>query len=66
MDPVNIDPTIQPSGPVCDAEVPRRIHVEVPVPEADVRFVYQQLSGIRRCRTGRSFSPPRQACASSR
>jgi hypothetical protein len=44
VDPLNIDPTIQPSGPVCDAEVPRRIHVEVPVPEADVRFVYQELS----------------------
>jgi hypothetical protein len=44
VDPDNIDPPTPPSGPVCDAEVPRKIHVEVPVPQADVRFVYQQLS----------------------
>lgn len=44
IDPDNIDPPIPPSGPVCDAEIPRRIHVEVPNPEADVRFVYEQLS----------------------
>lgn len=35
---------IPPSGPVCDAEVPRRIHVEVPYPEADVRFTTTQLT----------------------
>jgi hypothetical protein len=44
LDPDNLEPPTPPSGPACDAEVPRRIHVEVPVPEADVRFVYQQLS----------------------
>jgi hypothetical protein len=44
LDPDNIDPPVPPSGPVCDAEIPRRIHVEVQEPEADVRFVYQQLS----------------------
>jgi hypothetical protein len=44
VDPDNIDPPIPPSGPVCDAEVPRRIHVEVPSPEADVRFVYDKLT----------------------
>jgi hypothetical protein len=44
LDPDNLAPPIPPSGPPCDAEVPRRIHVEVPSPEADVRFVYQQLS----------------------
>lgn len=35
---------IPPSGPPCDAEVPRRIHVEVPDPEADVRFQYEQVT----------------------
>ena len=35
---------IPPSGPACDAEVPRRIHVEVPYPQADVRFVTTQLT----------------------
>ncbi len=44
LDPDNLEPPIPPSGPVCDAEVPRKIHVEVPVPEADVRFTYQQLT----------------------
>jgi hypothetical protein len=44
LDPDNLEPPTPPSGPPCDAEVPRRIHVEVPVPEADVRFVYEQLS----------------------
>jgi hypothetical protein len=43
-DPDNIDPPLPPSGPMCDAEIPRKIHVEVPDPEADVRFQYRQLS----------------------
>jgi hypothetical protein len=44
VDPDHIEPPIPPSGPVCDAEIPRRIHVEVPVPSSDVRFQYQQVS----------------------
>jgi hypothetical protein len=44
VDPDNIDPPTPPSGPVCDAEVPRKIHVQVNDPDADVRFVYGQLS----------------------
>jgi hypothetical protein len=43
LDPENIDPPIPPSGPVCDAELPRRIHMEIPSPEADVRFSYSEL-----------------------
>jgi hypothetical protein len=45
QDPDNLpgEPPIPPSGPTCDAEVPRRIHVEVPYPAADVRFVTTQL-----------------------
>jgi hypothetical protein len=43
VDPDNIEPPIPPSGPMCDAELPRKIHVEVPVPQADVRFVYGQV-----------------------
>jgi hypothetical protein len=42
-DPDNLAPPLPPSGPPCDAEVPRRIHVEVPEPKADVRFQYEQL-----------------------
>jgi hypothetical protein len=44
VDPDNIDPPTPPSGPICDAEVPRKIHVQVHDPDADVRFVYGQLS----------------------
>jgi hypothetical protein len=46
QDPDNLpgEAPIPPSGPVCDAEVPRRIHVEVPYPEADVRFTTTQLT----------------------
>jgi hypothetical protein len=48
IDPDGIDKPIPPSGPVCDAEIPRKIHVEVPSPEADVRFQYVQ----------RTWNPP--------
>ena len=44
IDPDGLAPPMPPSGPPCDAELPRKIHVEVPEPEADVRFQYQQLS----------------------
>jgi hypothetical protein len=43
-DPDNLAPPLAPSGPVCDAEIPRRIHVEVTHPDSDVRFVYETLS----------------------
>ncbi len=43
-DPDNLGPPIPPSGPTCDTEIPRKIHVEVPNPEADVRFQYEQVS----------------------
>jgi len=44
IDPDNLEPPLPPSGPPCDAEIPRKIHVEVPAPESDVRFLYQDLS----------------------
>lgn len=44
-DPDGLAPPVPPSGPPCEAEIPRKIHVEVPEPEdSDVRFQYQQLS----------------------
>ncbi len=42
VDPDRIDPPIPPSGPVCDAEIPRRIHLEIPA-DADVRFSYTEV-----------------------
>jgi hypothetical protein len=44
LDPDGLAPPVSPSGPICDAEVPRKIHMEVPDPDsADVRFQYTQL-----------------------
>jgi hypothetical protein len=44
VDPDNLAPPIPPSGPLCDAEIPRRIHVEVPDRAADVRFNYEEIT----------------------
>ncbi|HEY2516368.1 MAG TPA: hypothetical protein VGI39_36100 [Polyangiaceae bacterium] len=42
VDPDGIEPPL-PAGPPCDAEIPRRIHVEVPDEEADVLFRYEDV-----------------------
>jgi hypothetical protein len=42
-DPDNLAPPVPPSGPVCDAEIPRMVRIEVPQPSTDVRFVYQKM-----------------------
>jgi hypothetical protein len=43
-DPDNLQPAIPPSGPICNAELPRRIHIELEAPRpSDMRVVYQQL-----------------------
>ena len=44
VDPDGIDPPIPPSGPMCQAELPRRIHVEVPGKDADVQFRYEDVA----------------------
>ncbi len=43
VDPDGLAPPVAPSGPLCDAEIPAKIHMEVPDPEADVRFHYQDV-----------------------
>lgn len=43
-DPEHIDPPLPPSGPECDAEVPMRIHVDVPALGNDVRFRYDEVA----------------------
>jgi hypothetical protein len=58
IDPDNLEPPIPPSGPVCDAEIPRHIHVEVPSPEADIRFVYGQLTWNPPLPAGTFEQPP--------
>lgn len=44
VDPDGIDPPTLPSGPTCTAELPRKIHVEVPGKDEDVRFRYENVS----------------------
>ena len=43
VDPAMIDPPIPTSGPQCTAELPRRIHVEVPGKDQDVLFRYDDV-----------------------
>jgi hypothetical protein len=42
-DPEGLEPPLAPSGPECDAEVPRRIHIEVPEGGQDVLFRYDDV-----------------------
>ncbi len=42
-DPDGIDADIPPSGPVCKAEVPRRIHIEVPYTSEDLIVRYEAV-----------------------
>jgi len=43
VDPDGLDPPIPPSGPPCDVEVPRKIHIEVPESDQDVLFRYDDV-----------------------
>jgi hypothetical protein len=42
VDPDGIDPPVPPSGPACDAELPRSIRVDVPHSEQEVTFQYKE------------------------
>jgi len=44
VDPDGIDAPLPVSGPVCQAELPRRIHVEVPGKDEDVLFRYEDVT----------------------
>jgi len=44
VDPDHIDPDTPVSGPVCTAELPRRIRVEVPGKDEDVLFRYENVT----------------------
>jgi hypothetical protein len=43
LDPDNLEPPTPPSGPTCDAEIPRKVRVVVAEPDADVRVLYDQI-----------------------
>jgi len=59
VDPDNLEPPIPPSGPQCDAEVPRTIHLEVPSRDAEVRFQYTQVLWNPPLPEGTFVQPPR-------
>lgn len=44
IDPDGLDPATPISGPTCNAELPRRIHVEVPGKDEDVLFRYDNVT----------------------
>jgi hypothetical protein len=44
IDALGLAPALPPSGPFCDAEIPKRIHLEVPVPNDDVVFRYDEVT----------------------
>ncbi len=44
IDEAGLDPPIEPSGPPCQAEIPRRVHLEVPGDKQDVLLRYDQVS----------------------
>ncbi len=44
LDELGAEPPIPPSGPFCDAEIPKRIHVEVPEQNEDVMFRYEEAT----------------------
>lgn len=44
VDPDGLDPPIPPSGPVCSAELPRRIHIEVPPEGHDLVLTVDEVS----------------------
>ena len=58
VDPDQIDPPIAPSGPFCDAELPRRIHLEVPGLGEDVLFRYDQVTWNPPLPKGTFTQPP--------
>ncbi len=44
VDPDGIDPPLPVSGPLCSAELPRKIEVDVPSKNADVQFRYENVT----------------------
>lgn len=59
VDSAGLDPTLPPSGPACEAEVPRRIHVEVPNLGEDVMFRYDTVAWNPPLPEGTFNQPPR-------
>lgn len=58
VDELGVDPVIPPSGPLCDAEIPKRIHLEVPDPSEDVVFRYGETTWNPPLPAGVFLQPP--------
>jgi hypothetical protein len=58
VDPDGIDPPIPPSGEFCDAELPRKIHVDVPPQDEEVVFTYENVVWNPPLREGVFTQPP--------
>lgn len=43
LDPDGLSPPLPPSGPPCQAELPRKIQVEVSSPASDLRLLYREV-----------------------
>jgi hypothetical protein len=63
VDSMGLDPTLPPSGVTCEAEVPRRIHVEVPVLAEDVVFRYEEITWNPPLPPGTFLQAPREGLA---
>jgi hypothetical protein len=61
VDPDGVEPPLPPSGPACDAEIPRSIHVEVPGERADVLFRYDKVQWNPPLPEGTFVQPPTDA-----
>ena len=44
VDPEGLDPDVPPSGPACQATVPRRLHLEVPAEEQDLVLAISEIA----------------------
>ena len=61
VDPDGVEPPLPPSGPACDAEIPRSIHVDVPSEKADVLFRYDKVQWNPPLPPGTFTQPPSDA-----
>jgi hypothetical protein len=58
VDPDGIDPPLQPSGPVCEVELPRKIEVDVPMQDEEVVFTYTNVTWNPPLPEGVFLQPP--------
>jgi len=65
VDAAGLDPTLPPSGELCRAEAPRKIHVEVPALGEDVIFRYDDIAWNPPLPEGTFAQAPREGLATT-